>query len=517
MHNGQRRDNMDFNVNKEQLSCCETVPQGSAEYSVDCDITLPEYLPDIMRILRCLILPGVQSHQINGDRISADCTCVVRIIYVCEQGKVHSFEQNLSFSKQLELKSADATDIFVGARTDYVNYRVSGQRRFEIHGAITVFARANIKKQWDFITSAQGGGITARCEKAENCNLVSSIEKLFTVSETIDPATTQQISGIISTSATPIIDEIKVISNKLFLKAELIIHTCFIEGDNCEIQNFENIIGVNQIIEVPQLDDKCDVDALLSVLCIDVKTRFDSSTNKNLLDISAVLNFSACGYITQSITVIKDAYSTKYEAELKKVDISLINLEEKIEDTFLCRGSCDLSTTGFNKIHSFVCNDIVADFSKAEDGILINGEVTADIIFEDGKGEIAFAQRKMPFEYKRQIKTEKSHLFCQPDCVVSASNFVINETGKLDVRFEVNIHGFVFSQEERFITTDIAIDETKVKTVKSASLTVYFAEKNESLWSIAEKYNTTTEAIIRENGLTEDAIDKNCRLLIPKM
>ena len=508
---------MDFNVNKEQLSCCETVPQGNAEYSVDCDITLPEYLPDIVRILRCSCVPGVQSHQINGDRISADCSCVVRVLYICEQGKVRCFEQNLNFSKQLELKTTDITDVFVGARTDYVNYRVSGQRRFEVHGAITVYARANVKKQCDFITSAQGCGITARCEKAEICNLTSAIEKIFTVSETIDPTTTEQIGGIISASATPIIDEVKVISNKLFLKAELVVHTCFTVGENCEIQTLDNIIGVNQIIEAPQIDEKSDVDALLSILCLDVKNRFDSATNKNLLDISVVLNFSACGYVTQSITVIKDAYSTKYEADLKKVDVSLVTLEEKIEDRFLCRGSCDLSTTGFNKIHSFVCNDIIADFSSIDNGILINGEVTADIIFEDTKGEIVFAQRKLPFEYERSLKTDKSRLFCQPNCVVSASNFVINEAGKLDVRFEVNINGFVFSQEERFITTDIVVDETKVKTVKSASLTVYFAEKDESLWSIAEKYNTTTEAIIRENGLTDGVIEKNCRLLIPKM
>ena len=509
---------MDFNVNKEQLSCCETVPQGNAEYSIDCDITLPEYLPDIVRILRCLCVPGVQSHQINGDRISADCSCVVRVLYICEQGKVRCFEQNLSFSKQLELKTPDITDVFVGARTDYVNYRVSGQRRFEIHGAITVFARANIKKQCDFITSAQGCGVTARCEKTETCNLTSAIEKIFTVSETIDPATTdQQINGIISASATPVIDEIKVISNKLFLKAELLVHTCFTVGESCEIQSLDNIISINQIIEASHIDENSDVDALLSLLCLDVKNRFDSATNKNLLDISAVLNFSACGYCTQSITVIKDAYSTKYEAELKKVDVSLVALEEKIEDTFLCRGSCDLSTTGFNKIHSFVCNDIIADFSNTDEGILVNGEVTADIIFEDAKGEIAFAQRKLPFEYKRPLQRDKRRLYCQPNCVVSASNFVINETGKLDVRFEVNIHGFVFSQEERFVTTDIIIDETKIKAVKTASLTVYFAEKNESLWSIAEKYNTTTEAIIRENGLTDGIVDKNCRLLIPKM
>ena len=40
---------MDFNVRKDYISVCETAFQGNAEHAVDCDITLPEYLPDIVR------------------------------------------------------------------------------------------------------------------------------------------------------------------------------------------------------------------------------------------------------------------------------------------------------------------------------------------------------------------------------------------------------------------------------------------------------------------------------------
>lgn len=509
---------MDFNVNKEALCLCESVSQGNAEYSVDCDFTLPEYLPDIVRIIRGVCVPGVQSHQVNGNRASADCTCVIRLLYVCDRGELHCFEQSLSFSKQLELKNAETDNIFVGAKTDYINYKVSGQRRFEVHGVVTVFARATLKKKQNFISSAQGCGITARCESTDCCNLTSAIEKSFNVSETVDPATTSvQINGIISACATPIIDEIKVISNKLFLKAELLVHTCFTVGDSCEISCLDNIISINQIIEAADIDENADVDAVLSLLCLEVKSRFDSATNKNLLDISAVIGFSACGYSTRSITLIKDAYSTKYEAEVKKANISSLCLEEKIEDNFLCRGSCDLGTMGINKIHSLVCNETTSVFSHNGDEFFIRGETTAEIIFEDAKGEITFAEKKLPFEYKKPVQTDKHCLVCQPSCIVTASSFTINDSDKLDIRFEINVNGFVFSQIDEYAVAEIVIDESKPKSNKTASLTVYFAEEKESLWSIAEKYNTTVDAILRENGLNDSVIDKSCKLLIPKM
>ena len=89
---------MDFNAHKDQISICETKFQGNAEYPVDCDITLPEYLPDIVKILRCTCTPGISSHQISGDRISVECTCLVRVLYICDKGKIRCFEQTFNFS-----------------------------------------------------------------------------------------------------------------------------------------------------------------------------------------------------------------------------------------------------------------------------------------------------------------------------------------------------------------------------------------------------------------------------------
>lgn len=509
---------MDFNAHKDQFSVCETNFQGNAEYAVDCDITLPEYLPDIVRILRCTCTPGVTSHQINGDRISAECTCLVRTLYICDQGKTHCFEQTLNFSKQLELKTPDTTDVFVGAKTDYVNYRVSGQRRFEVHGAITVFAKANAKKSCEFIAHAEGDGVSARLEKAEICSLVSVCEKCFSVSETLDPSSvTEQIGAIISSCASPVINEIKVISNKIFLKADLNIKTVFTLQETCEIGVFESVIGINQIIEAPDISEECDIDAELSVLNLDIRNRYDSAGNKNLFDASAVMNLSVCGYKTRSITATRDAYSTKYECEIKRATVYIPTLEEKIDDTFLCRGVCDLGTSGVSKVHSFVCNDITSSFSVNEDGILISGEVCVDILYDDSKGDTLFAQRQIPFEYSRPLQCDKDIITCQPTCTVSASSFMISESTKLDARVEINVHGFVFGECEKNIATDIVVDKSKCKAIKTASLTVYFADADESLWNIAERYNTTVDAIIRENKISDGKLTKNCKLLIPRM
>lgn len=510
---------MEFNARKDNISVYETSFQGSAEHAVDCDVTLPEYLPDIVRILRCTAVPGIQSHQVTGDRISAECDCLIRVLYVCEEGKIRCFEQTLHFSKQIEIKNAEnVSDIFVGAKTEYVNYRVSGQRRFEVHGAVSIFARGNGKKRYEILSGMEGAGVTSLNETDEICDLVSLTEKIFTVSETCETGSASgAVGAVIASHASAVIDEIKVVSNKLFIKGELTVRTVCTEEGSCGVMSFDNVINLNQIIEAPEISEDCEIEAGLTVLSLDVRSRFDSAGNKNLLDVSSSLNVSAYGYKTRSITSVRDAYSTKYETKLTRTGIYINSLLEKLDDTFLCRGEADLSTTGMTKILNFTCSNITAGFSVREDSVAVCGEVTADILYEDAKGEPSFAQRQIPYEYKKSLSAENTILTCRPSCAVTASSFVLSENNRLDARIEINVRGFIFRESERSVITDISVDDSKMKSIKTASLTVYFADGGESLWDIAEKYNTTVEAIMRDNRIAGSTVTEKCRLLIPKV
>ncbi len=510
---------MEFNIQKERFSLCETGFQGNGEHAIDCDITLPEYLPDIVKILKCSCIPGVKSHQVNGDRITAECSCIVRVLYISDQGTLHCFEQSMQFAKQIELKSDHtSTEIFVGAKTDYVNHRVSGQRRFEIHGAVTVFAKSNSKKQIEMVTDASGDGITCKSEGCEVCDLVSVVEKIFSVTETCDAGNMPEpVSSVISACGWAWIEELKIVSDKLFLKGQLNVHTSFVGADTHQVYTLENSINLNQIIEAPDITESCQIDAHLTVCDLEIKPRFDLSGNKNLVDITAYVGISACGYETKSLSCIKDAYSTKYETEIKKSVIYTSSIHDKIDDTFLCRGVVNLNSASVKKVLSFICTDMVYGFSVFESSCSVNGQVMAEIIYEDANGEICFAQREIPFEYSKQTVCEDFILTCNPHCNISAFSYVLNGDNGLDVRVEINVNGFIFCEKEKMITTHLDINKDRVKKIKTATLTIYFAESGEAIWDIAEKYNTTVDAVMRENHLTDSTVREKCKLLIPRM
>ena len=59
--------------------------------------------------------------QVSGERITVDGTVLVRLIYVGEDARVRCFEQNLPFSKYVEVKNLpDSPCVSVRLKAEYV-------------------------------------------------------------------------------------------------------------------------------------------------------------------------------------------------------------------------------------------------------------------------------------------------------------------------------------------------------------------------------------------------------------
>ena len=63
----------------------ENLYDSFAEQGIDCDIAMPDYCPDIMRILKCSVTNSITNSKISGDRATVDGSAKIRIIYTDEK------------------------------------------------------------------------------------------------------------------------------------------------------------------------------------------------------------------------------------------------------------------------------------------------------------------------------------------------------------------------------------------------------------------------------------------------
>lgn len=506
---------MEFTVKKDSIAAVSYYTESSAEHTVDCDVAMPEYMPDVARVLRCILMPSVASQQVGGDRISAECDCTMRIIYVCDKGKVHSFEQTEHFGKQLAIHSDSQESVKAVVKTEYVNYRVLSGKKIEIHGSVLVSAVSLQKTVVEAVSGAEGDGMTVREEMVKCCTPVFCGVKSISLAETFEVNSIEALASVLCVSSTVRTDEVKAIHGKLFVRGELCVKTACLTEES-EVVCFENSVPINQIVDTADANDDSVSDINITVNSVSVRPRSDSSADRGLLEMDADLSLSACIYDISELSVVLDAYSTKYETQADSRAVCINDTCEKLYDTFLCRESVDISASPVKKVYTFTIDTVSSKVSVSDGGVTVSGTVTSDCLFEDMNDEIHYVTRQIPFEYRHPTIYENV-TGSSINVNVSAYNYALGTGGSLDVRVELTFGGLVFCGTEKKIVTDISIDKSKCKSVKTASLTIYFAEKDEDVWDIARIYNTTPGAIMRENRLTEPKIAHQCKLLIPKV
>lgn len=118
---------MDIQVTNKVIGTTETLFDDFDERPVDCDFVLPDYLPDIAAVLKCIMKPVVQSKQISGDRLMVDGVANIRVLYLDEARKcVRSCEFSQPFTSTFNVKNLGiGACIRLDAKANYVNCRAT--------------------------------------------------------------------------------------------------------------------------------------------------------------------------------------------------------------------------------------------------------------------------------------------------------------------------------------------------------------------------------------------------------
>ena len=97
---------MEYPTESRFLRAPAAVLDTVAEQLADVDLTLPDYCPDIEKILKCTLIPKLQSKSLSGGQLRVDGSCVVNVLYVESTGKtIRCCEQSVSKRPRTTLSS----------------------------------------------------------------------------------------------------------------------------------------------------------------------------------------------------------------------------------------------------------------------------------------------------------------------------------------------------------------------------------------------------------------------------
>lgn len=497
-------------ISAKQIRCEDTL-----EHTVESEITLPEYFPDIVSVLRSTLKPNISQTKLQSGKLTVDGTALISVLYIGEDKKLHCFEQRIPFTKSVEISNSDNCYAVSDVQTQFVNCRVSSQRKLSIHSSISVKYKLFFKHSDNILTSCEESTIQMKKNSDSVTVLRDCQMKSFVINETIELGSAQDSIGqIVRSEAAAILDSVKLVAGKALIKGELKVKITYLTEKECMIECMESSMPISQIVEIDSADDSVEFTSL-RVSSVDVFAKTDSSGALRMFDLSACVNAELDIYDNNETECISDIYSTEYELIPKREKVSFSRLSDRISDTYLCRGIIDSGDKKIKAVLDINSRSLSYTTDVSDNIVCISGVIGINAVLAEENEEVSCIEKEIEFEYKCNVKAGANRNICKSNVILSSMNYTISGESKIDIRAELDISCVVFENYEKEVLVDISADENSKKEKNNASLTIYFSDENESIWNIAKRYNTTVKAILEENKLSDDTVREKTKLLIP--
>lgn len=487
------------------------------EQGVEADFTLPEYMPEISRMLKCFSTPMLLDKSINGQTLTVDGDLNVNCVYADQNGCPHSYEYKIPFRKNIELPSDDEVSVDISLKIGFLNYRPTGQRRIDIRGQVCISVKAVKKESTDILSSFLGGSVETLKKEISYSMPIGKYEKGIIIDEELDiTADRQPISEILNYRAYAEIDDTKIISGKIIVKGNFFLHILYMAENAKRPAIYETTIPFSQMLDANIGEDDAECDAVVSVAALDIKERKDLDSVTVGISLEAKLIVEVKVQRRVKSLVLTDGFSTEYLSQIEYDDIEYSSLLGEIHEHYICKKSIEIqegTLIDVAEIFSTVSNEE----AKCEDGkISVSGTVNIHILgYNDEKSAVYF-EKPLDFSYTFPFENLPKNAKVDARCTVTDTSYSLSDSGKIEVRASMAVDARITNVDRLPVICSVKVDENQKKTgEKDCTLAIYYTKEGEIVWEIAKRYNTKVDEIIKANSLDTEMFSRGEMLLIP--
>lgn len=510
---------MSFDLTRSEVCIRKEVFSDTTEQSIEGEFLLPDYCPDIARILKCSGSAKILTKTVTSSGIMVGGTVTVTLLYLDhDDGRIRSYQTMTGFTKEIAAREPICDgDICVLCGVDYLNCRLITPRKFDIHGAVSIRVTVFCNESPQLPCASAEPHIQLKTEEISNTRVLSVTERSVTINQEIEA--TDSLAGIrnvLRSEATPIFRECRTVTGKAIVKGDLILRILF-DDDRGQIKNYETTLAFSQIMDAAGAEEDCICDVKTELHALELRTRTGMDGECKSLSLSATVAIRMTVSRTKKETVITDAYSTQYEIIPEMGEFLLRERFQTLNESFAVSQRVDFPETVSEILDSH--SEIRYQHCRMEEGMLIvTALMNCELLAINGEGSPLYLEKSFEFSQKFQLESdaENEPLELDPQMFCLATAFTINGETGVDLRSEIQIFSPVFRLHSRTVLRNIGENsELKKEIDRNISLVVYFAHSGETVWDIARRYNTSSEAIRSSNALRQERLDNDQMLMIP--
>lgn len=505
---------MDIKLVKQDVITREKVFTATAEVRSEGKIQ-EQNMPAPQKVLKCSCRSAITSKAVSDKSVTVEGMSTLSVIYIDGDDNLCSAENTLLFSKNFD---AD-TSLFGGE----VNVEIwdekcsavisSGGIQLSLTLSLGVTVTKNTENE--IVCNAECRDIEKLCGKAEITMPISKAEKNIIVEEEVSVGNGQpSVERLVRSNATVTVEDTKIMGGKVMVKGTVRVYALYIPEGGGRPQSFEDSFPFGQLMDVEGAEDDCLCTGSARLLFCQLEP---DNTDDEVRSFAFTAKIALCAevYCENEIPVVIDAYSTKGGCKVERCDRVFRKLREKVKQRFVARKEIEFTEGAIAAVTDMWCEVKNCNCRFEGDEMKVSGTVMANLLVTDTEGLPDCFERPVEFEYSYRPEKELESPDADFAVVVTHCSYTVMGDNTLSLAIEPQLTASIYENKTVKLLSNIYEDDSVTEKPRSSSIVLYFADKGETLWDIARRYNSSIDEIKALNNVSEDLLLAPHKFIIP--
>lgn len=498
---------MELELCKETYSCYDALPPFIETREQSTETIVPDYCPDIARIVEgsgCLFL---RSREIVDGRVSVSGTLRVTLLYIADgNGGLKSFEYSLPVEETLEGRLREGCrEVCIDGTVTSLEVRALNPRKLMTRAALELTATPYCAAQITVCGEIAGQkeyGVETLVE-TQNISFLRALQhKDFMFSdELLLSGSRESAAELLRESVKLRTTECRLLGGKVILKGLACVDVLYL-SENGTICRTGAELPFSQIVEgIEGADENTSAEALLRLTGAEFRIGGEDGDDPRTISVKLFLH--ACVLLRQQAAVrcIADLYSTTHELSVQMQTLELCSGAETVSQEQNVREQIE---TGVEPA-SVLCAEVSfgsVTMAQEEETALPHSTAVIRVLYLDEGGAPLMAERRT--EVTARVAVPKG-------CTASVRSVTAGEVSAaaaadgIEVRFPVTFVLSCTSVCRSMCPVTLKAEPMQEHSGETPSLVLRAMRPGQKLWDLAKMYCTTVADILAANELSSES------------
>lgn len=503
--------------------------EGASKEEVTAEYNLPDYLPDVNRLLKISAKIADHGSYLAGENAEYDGKLRFFVLYATSDGSLKEAEFDADYSGSMPVMgTAPDCDFHVEAEPQGVSCRLQNPRKLiaKAKVALTVSVGAPVSTAPVIsgrLTAEEEGAMQYRTQTVSSV-CVSTAEEIGTaISEDLEiEASMPSIAEIVSVELLPLVNDMKTTEKSLVYKGEITANILYLSKteeseDASDVPVYVTYVGkipISGEIMADRTAERCVPTADVKIESLEYRTQENTFGESRTFELDFEYSVMAKLYYNEENEITTDMYSTDYESAVDTESLSYETVLCSRNFNFSVRGTTARDDADFDKIVLTSASASIEGMEKQGNKLIFTGNAEVSLILTNSAGIYLSRSFTVPLRAETDAMRIGEDFRSIPTASVIAAASRMDEKNIL-CDLEVLI-SFVLFEKHRddYIRQCNVYKDRPVRRTSDSSLTLYYPTAADTLWDVAKKYSTTVSELLLANSISEEAAPTV--LMIPK-